>query len=84
LRNRGESHVSVIVDTPASEAELPPAPLIEPRTLQTTAQFGNAATIALVQNAYDRTCVACHGSGAVSGGIAPDLRYSATIAYRVA
>lgn len=63
-----------------ANGKLPPAPPVERRTLQATAQFADPATIALGRKAYDRTCVACHGSGAVSGGIAPDLRYSATIA----
>lgn len=59
---------------------LPPAAPVAPRTLQALPQIGNAAFIALGQKAYDRSCVACHGSGAVSGGLAPDLRYSTTIA----
>ncbi|WP_043115012.1 PQQ-dependent dehydrogenase, methanol/ethanol family [Solimonas soli] len=58
-----------------------PAPAPEtPKPLQTPPQIGDAATIALGRKAYDRTCVVCHGSGAVSGGIAPDLRYSVAIA----
>ena len=48
-------------------------PVIVPET-------ANAATIAMGREAYHRTCVACHGPGAISGGIAPDLRYSGTIA----
>lgn len=57
-----------------------PDPTPEPqKPLQTPPQFADQATIALGQKAYDRTCVVCHGSGAVSGGIAPDLRYSVAI-----
>jgi quinohemoprotein ethanol dehydrogenase len=28
---------------------------------------------------YHRSCSACHGFGAIGGGIVPDLRYSATL-----
>ncbi|MGH8150305.1 MAG: PQQ-dependent dehydrogenase, methanol/ethanol family [Steroidobacteraceae bacterium] len=31
---------------------------------------------------YDRHCGSCHGSGAVSGGLVPDLRYSGALASR--
>lgn len=60
-------------------ASLPPAPPIAARELQTPQQFGSPQIVALGRAAYDRTCVACHGSGAISGGIAPDLRYSYSI-----
>lgn len=56
-----------------------PAP-IPARQVPDVAQFASAETIALGQKAYDRTCVACHGSGAMSGGIVPDLRYSPVLA----
>ncbi len=29
---------------------------------------------------YDRYCVSCHGTGAVGGGVIPDLRYSGALA----
>lgn len=61
------------------KGKLPSAPAVAPRVLQTPPQFGSPQTIAIGRQAYDRTCVACHGSGAVSGGIAPDLRYSYAI-----
>lgn len=49
----------------------------KPVIVSTTA---DPATIAMGKDAYHRTCVACHGPGAISGGLAPDLRYSGTIA----
>lgn len=35
---------------------------------------GNEAAIAVGKSAYNQNCARCHGLGAVSGGIAPDLR----------
>lgn len=35
---------------------------------------GNADAIKLGASAYGQNCARCHGLGAVSGGIAPDLR----------
>ena len=36
---------------------------------------GNQAAIEIGKHAYSENCARCHGLGAVSGGIAPDLRY---------
>ncbi len=36
---------------------------------------GNDAAIEIGSSAYNQNCARCHGLGAVSGGIAPDLRY---------
>lgn len=36
---------------------------------------GNAKAVEIGQSAYAQNCARCHGLGAVSGGIAPDLRY---------
>lgn len=35
---------------------------------------GNKDAIAIGSSAYNQNCARCHGLGAVSGGIAPDLR----------
>jgi cytochrome c-550 PedF len=35
---------------------------------------GNATAIEIGNHAYSENCARCHGLGAVSGGIAPDLR----------
>ena len=36
---------------------------------------GNADAIRIGDSAFNQNCARCHGLGAVSGGIAPDLRY---------
>lgn len=36
---------------------------------------GNAVAIEIGKSAYGQNCARCHGLGAISGGIAPDLRY---------
>ncbi|MFY7835732.1 MAG: cytochrome c-550 PedF [Novosphingobium sp.] len=36
---------------------------------------GNAKAIEIGQSAYGQNCARCHGLDAMSGGIAPDLRY---------
>jgi cytochrome c-550 PedF len=38
----------------------------------------NDAAIRLGDSAFNQNCARCHGLGAVSGGIAPDLRYLPT------
>jgi cytochrome c-550 PedF len=38
---------------------------------------GNAKAIEIGASAFNQNCARCHGLGAVSGGIAPDLRYLA-------
>lgn len=35
----------------------------------------NAAAIKIGEHGYSENCARCHGLGAVSGGIAPDLRF---------
>ncbi|MBA4353880.1 MAG: cytochrome c-550 PedF [Novosphingobium sp.] len=36
---------------------------------------GNAKALEIGQSAYGQNCARCHGLDAISGGIAPDLRY---------
>ena len=36
---------------------------------------GNAKAVEIGSSAYNQNCARCHGLGAVSGGIAPDLRF---------
>ena len=36
---------------------------------------GDATAVKIGSSAYNQNCARCHGLGAVSGGIAPDLRY---------
>ena len=44
-------------------------------TWRTTNPYrGNAKAISIGKSAYNQQCARCHGIGAVSGGLAPDLR----------
>ncbi|HEX9181443.1 MAG TPA: cytochrome c-550 PedF, partial [Burkholderiales bacterium] len=36
---------------------------------------GNALAVKIGSSAYNQNCARCHGLEAISGGIAPDLRY---------
>jgi cytochrome c-550 PedF len=36
---------------------------------------GNAEAIEIGKSGYNSNCARCHGLGAISGGVAPDLRY---------
>jgi PQQ-dependent dehydrogenase (methanol/ethanol family) len=50
-------------------AEMPTPPAI--KALPETVAHGGAL--------YDRYCFMCHGAGAISGGVIPDLRYSSVL-----
>ncbi len=43
--------------------------------LKTNPYRGDAKAIKIGASAYNQNCARCHGLGAISGGIAPDLRY---------
>lgn len=43
--------------------------------LETNPYSGNAKAIEIGTSAYAQNCARCHGLQAISGGIAPDLRY---------
>lgn len=49
--------------------------LLGPQWLDTNPYRMNPLAIAIGGSAYNQNCARCHGLGAVSGGIAPDLRY---------
>jgi mono/diheme cytochrome c family protein len=57
-------------------ASLPPVPVERALILDPPAQTASAATVDAGRKLYGRYCVGCHGFGAVSGGLNPDLRYS--------
>ncbi|MFN3985215.1 MAG: cytochrome c-550 PedF [Rhodocyclaceae bacterium] len=42
---------------------------------ETNPYRGNAEAIRIGDSAFNQNCARCHGLGAVSGGIAPDLRH---------
>ena len=50
-------------------------PEIGPALLTKNPYRGNADAIRIGQSAYGQNCARCHGLDAISGGIAPDLRY---------
>jgi cytochrome c-550 PedF len=43
--------------------------------LEANPYSGNARAIEIGASAYNQNCARCHGLDAISGGIAPDLRY---------
>jgi len=61
-------------------AKLPLVPESKPPILAPPRSTANAATIHKGEQLYQRFCSACHGDVAVSGGVLPDLRYSAALA----
>jgi alcohol dehydrogenase (cytochrome c)/quinohemoprotein ethanol dehydrogenase len=61
-------------------ATLPPVQEVEMPVLNPPKSTASAATIENGNRLYQRFCSGCHGDVAVSGGILPDLRYSATLA----
>src|SRR3974390_3247471 len=62
------------------EGVLPPLPPMEEPVLNPPPSVADAATIHRGEAVYQRFCAACHGDVVVSGGLLPDLRYSATLA----
>lgn len=62
------------------KASLPPLPPLEEPVLNPPPSTASAAQIHHGEAVYQRFCSGCHGDVAVSGGVLPDLRYSATLA----
>ena len=50
-------------------------PKLEGGELTSNPYRGNAKAAEIGASAFNQNCARCHGLGAVSGGIAPDLRY---------
>ncbi|MGH8218681.1 MAG: PQQ-dependent dehydrogenase, methanol/ethanol family [Steroidobacteraceae bacterium] len=61
------------------DAHLPPAVESPQRVIPPPAVHVDAALAAQGARQYARRCGSCHGDGAVSGGLVPDLRYSAAL-----
>src|SRR5688500_838529 len=57
-------------------AKLPPAPPRPERKLSPPPATASAATVGAGAAAFGMYCGNCHGAGAISLGILPDLRYS--------
>ena len=62
-----------------SKASLPPLPQFTPPQLKPPKSTASIATVKNGEALFQRFCSPCHGDVAVSGGVLPDLRYSATL-----
>jgi quinohemoprotein ethanol dehydrogenase len=62
------------------EASLPPLPPFSQPQLKPPQLTATAATVQKGEALFQTYCSTCHGDVAVSGGVLPDLRYSATLA----
>jgi alcohol dehydrogenase (cytochrome c)/quinohemoprotein ethanol dehydrogenase len=61
------------------KASLPPLPSLEEPVLNPPASTASVVAIHRGEAVYQRFCAGCHGDVAVSGGLLPDLRYSARL-----
>jgi quinohemoprotein ethanol dehydrogenase len=59
--------------------QIPAPPAVATAVLTALPELGNAAQIAQGKLQYHTFCTNCHGDTAVSGGVLPDLRYSAAL-----
>ncbi|MBL8546903.1 MAG: PQQ-dependent dehydrogenase, methanol/ethanol family [Hyphomonadaceae bacterium] len=60
-------------------AQLPPRELVRLPVERPPTIRANAATLQRGAAVYTQFCMACHGFGAISGGVLPDLRRSASL-----
>ena len=60
-------------------ATLPPPEVAQAFIPVASAQFADKETVATGERLYNRTCMICHGLGATSDGLYPDLRHSTAI-----
>jgi quinohemoprotein ethanol dehydrogenase len=67
----------VLTFTLDGTARLPPEPALARAATRVPAAFGRPAQIARGRAIFARTCAGCHGDGVRSGGVVPDLRWSA-------
>jgi quinohemoprotein ethanol dehydrogenase len=63
----------------AGQASLPPLPQFTQPQLKPPRPTASAATVQKGEGLFQNYCSTCHGDVAVSGGVLPDLRYSATL-----
>jgi quinohemoprotein ethanol dehydrogenase len=61
------------------KVNLPPLPDLPQPQLKPPRSTASSVTVQKGEGLYQRYCSACHGDVAVSGGVLPDLRYSATL-----
>ena len=70
----------VITFALGADGKLPALAAKTQREIQPVTEKFSPETIAMGKKTYYRTCVACHGGNAMSGGIVPDLRTSPSLA----
>lgn len=86
LRTLGAAVAALLITTAASQVlahgnVVPQAvdttglPSVGSEWLKSNPFRKNATAIAIGDSAFNQNCARCHGLGAISGGIAPDLRY---------
>lgn len=61
------------------QAQLPPMPAPEPMTITATTAPQNPRLVAKGKGLFDLYCSECHGDGARSKGLNPDLRHSPVV-----
>lgn len=74
----GATHLFAHGDVTPQAVDTSALPDIQPNNdawLQHNPYRGNAEAIKIGEHAYAQNCARCHGIEAISGGIAPDLRY---------
>jgi cytochrome c-550 PedF len=62
-----------VTPQPMDTTGLPP---LDDKWLTENPYRGNPLAIKIGESGYTQNCARCHGIGAVSGGLAPDLRHS--------
>ena len=66
----------VIVYKIGGKAALPPYETFPPDPVPVAKDFGSIALVEHGKELFFRNCMVCHGDGAQSGGLTPDLRWS--------
>ncbi|MFT3722920.1 MAG: PQQ-dependent dehydrogenase, methanol/ethanol family [Hyphomonadaceae bacterium] len=66
----------VLVFKIGGNAKLDPLEISNAAPVPAARKFGSAAAIAAGEQLYANNCLVCHGGGAQSSGITPDLRWS--------
>lgn len=64
-----------VTPQPVDTSALPDLPGGNDKWVEHNPYRGNAKAIEIGKSAYGQNCARCHGLDAISGGIAPDLRY---------
>lgn len=71
----GASRVVAHGDVTPQPVDVSRLPKLGPEWKTENPYRGNPVAIEIGKSAFGQNCARCHGLGAISGGIAPDLRY---------